>query len=80
MSVVKDEKAYVFGGRSGNKDIENLVEIDLSGLVCSKVEVGGKVPKGRRKPGLCMRNNSIFCFSVPTTLRNTAITEDKKGK
>ena len=94
MSVVKDEKAYVFGGRSGNKDIENLVEIDLSRLVCSKVEVGGKVPKGRRKPGLCMRNNSIFCFSgfdgsylndfgyfsVPTTLRNTAITEDKKGK
>jgi hypothetical protein len=29
ISVVKDEKAYVFGGRSGNKDLENLIEVDL---------------------------------------------------
>lgn len=86
-SVVKDEKAYVFGGRNGNKDIENLIELDLSTLSCSVVDVAGKMPKGRRKPGVCMRNNSIFCFSgfdgsylndfgyftVPTTLKFTAI-------
>ena len=63
ISVVKDEKAFVFGGRSGNKDIENLIEVDLVNLACSMVDVRGKMPNGRRKPGLCMRNNSIFCFS-----------------
>jgi hypothetical protein len=58
------------------------------------VDVRGNMLKGRRKPGLCMRNNSIFCFSgfdgsyvndfgyfiVPSKIKNTAIVDDKKGK
>lgn len=61
-SSVKDNKAYVFGGRLNNKDLQNLVEIDLTTGKCSEVKLKSQV-KGRRKPGMCFRNNTMFCFS-----------------
>jgi N-acetylneuraminic acid mutarotase len=29
VSVVKKAKAYIFGGRQGSKDLQNLISIDL---------------------------------------------------
>ena len=62
-SAIKDNKAYIFGGRCGNKDLQNFVEIDLVTGKCSEVKLKANSIKGRRKPGLCFRNNTLFCFS-----------------
>jgi len=34
VSVVKKHKAYIFGGRQGSKDLQNLVSIDLISSEC----------------------------------------------
>jgi hypothetical protein len=61
--VVKEDKAYVFGGRTGSKDLQNLVEINLVTNECNEIIINGSLPRGRRRPGLCLRNNTIFCLS-----------------
>lgn len=90
ISIVKGNKAYVFGGRYNNKDLQNLVEIDLNNYTCKQMNFKGDSPKGRRRPGMCLRNNSLFCFSgfdgsyikdfiyfnLPFTVENSKINEN----
>ena len=61
-SCVNGENVYIFGGRCGNKDLQNFVEINLISGKCSEIRLKGNV-KGRRKPGMCFRNNTMFVFS-----------------
>ena len=61
-SSVKGDKAYIFGGRYSNKDLQNFVEVDLITEKCSAIKLESSV-KGRRKPGLCFKNNTMFLFS-----------------
>ncbi len=93
MSVVKGNKAYIFGGRLNNKDLQNLIEIDITLNACSAIEFKGSSPKGRRRPGLCLKSNTIFCFSgfdgsyvkdfiyfnLPSSVDGIKIIEDAEG-
>ena len=94
VSVIKGNKAYVFGGRLNNKDLQNLVEIDILAKTCQTIEFKGPNPKGRRRPGVCIKNNTVFCFSgfdgsyikdfiyfsLPASLETMKINEDPEGK
>lgn len=94
VSVVKGNKAYIFGGRLNNKDLQNLIEIDIPAYSCSAIEFKGASPKGRRRPGLCIKNNTLFCFSgfdgsyvkdfiyfsLPSIIDSNKISEDVEGK
>jgi hypothetical protein len=62
-AVVKDDKATIFGGRCDNKDLQNFVQLDLRTGRCQELRFKGPAPRGRRKPGFCLRNNTLFCFS-----------------
>lgn len=93
ISIVKSNKAYVFGGRQGNKDHQNIIEIDILTKNCQAIDFKGPSPKGRRRPGLCINNNSLFCFSgfdgnylndffyvnLPNNLDTIKINEDTEG-
>lgn len=84
----------MFGGRQNNKDLQNMVEIDLASNKCKAIDIKGQDPKGRRKPGVCIRNNTLFCFSgfdgsyikdfiyfnLPINLDSIEIHEDNEGK
>lgn len=94
ISLAKGNKAYLFGGRQGSKDLQNLIEIDLSTYSCHAIDFKGSNPKGRRRPGVCIKNNTLFCFSgfdgsyvkdfiyfnLPTSLDTAIIKEDIDGK
>jgi hypothetical protein len=60
---IRDSKVYVFGGRYKNNDLHDIVEIDLVNERCEGITINGSIPKGRRRPGFCMRNNTLFCLS-----------------
>lgn len=30
---------------------------------CQSLNYEGSAPKGRRRPGLCIKNSSLYCFS-----------------
>lgn len=92
--MVKGNKAYIFGGRLNNKDLQNLIEIDMPSYTCLAIEFKGASPKGRRRPGLCIKNNTLFCFSgfdgsyvkdfiyfsLPSSIDSSKISEDLEGK
>ena len=63
VSAVANNKAYVFGGRFINKDLENLVEIDLETGECQELNLRWPLLKGRRKAAFCIQNNTMFCHS-----------------
>ena len=37
ISVIEGNKAYVFGGRLNNKDLQNLVEINIVEKTCQTI-------------------------------------------
>ena len=92
--MVKGNKAYIFGGRLNNKDLQNLIEINIPSYSCSAIEFKGASPKGRRRPGVCIKNNTLFCFSgfdgsyvkdfiyfsLPSCIDSNKISEDLEGK
>ena len=61
--LLKTTKLTFLGGRCGNKDLQNFVEIDLVTGKCSEIKLKTNNIKGGRKPGLWFRNNTLFCFS-----------------
>ncbi len=63
MSLVKDNNAYIFGGRNGNKDISHLIKFNIETESFTLMKSKGQKPKGRRKPAICLNNNNLFCFS-----------------
>lgn len=63
VSLIFGDYAYVYGGRSGNVDLQNLVQIDLKMGVCRELSILSQIPAGRRKPSACIHNHNLFIFN-----------------
>ena len=59
MAVACDEeRAYTFGGTTGSGDINDVYEVDLTSLVCSKIE-----PSAHSAPSPSAREDSAIVIS-----------------